>query len=138
VLPIAASVSDRIGRRRVMITGMTACVLLAYPLVALMHVGEPLPTALGQMAFAALLACSTAPLPAAMCETFPHGVRVSAVSVGYGLAYAAFGGTAPLVAAALIARTGDDLVFAWYIVAAMALSLAIAVTVRARHDQPLT
>jgi MHS family proline/betaine transporter-like MFS transporter len=138
VLPVAATVSDRIGRRRVMLTGMTACMLLAYPLVALMHVGEPLPTTLGQMTFAALLACSMAPIPAAMCEAFPRGVRVSAVSVGYGLAYAAFGGTAPLVAAALIARTGDDLVFAWYIVAATALSLAIAVTVRGRHDQPLT
>ena len=39
-----------------------------------------------------------APIPAAMCEMFPRGVRVSAVSVGYGLAYALFGGTAPLVA----------------------------------------
>ena len=38
------------------------------------------------MTFSALLAMSMAPIPAAMCETFPHAVRVSAVSVGYGLA----------------------------------------------------
>jgi MFS transporter, MHS family, proline/betaine transporter len=137
VLPIAATVSDRIGRRRVLLTGMTACLLFAYPLVSLMHIGEALPTALGQMTFAALLACSMAPIPAAMCETFPHAVRVSAVSVGYGLAYAIFGGTALLVAGALNAQTGNDLAFVWYIIAATALSLVIALTVLGRHDQAL-
>lgn len=138
VLPIAATISDRVGRRPVLLTGMTACLVLAYPLVALMHVGEPLTTAFAQMTFAGLLACSMAPIPATMCEMFPHGVRVSAVSVGYGLAYATFGGTAPLVAAALIGRTGSDVAFAWYIVAATAVSLAVALGVRGKHDQALS
>ena len=138
ILPMAAAASDRVGRKFVLLTGMTGCLLLAYPLVRLMHVGDPLLTAVGQMTFAAFLACSMAPIPAAMCETFPHGVRVSAVSVGYGLAYAIFGGTAPAVALSLIQRTDDDLAFVWYIVAATALSLGVALTVRERRDQPLT
>jgi MHS family proline/betaine transporter-like MFS transporter len=138
VLPIAAWLSDRVGRRVVMGTGMTACVLLAYPLVSAMHGASATAIATAQMTFGALLALCMAPQPAAMCEMFPHGVRVSAVSVGYGLAYALFGGTGPLVAVWLIARTGSDVAFAWYIAGVMALSLVVALTVRDQRHEPLT
>jgi MHS family proline/betaine transporter-like MFS transporter len=137
VLPIAAWVSDRFGRKLVMGAGMTACVLLAYPLVSAMHGTDPVAIAAAQMSFGALLALCMAPQPAAMCEMFPHGVRVSAVSVGYGLAYAAFGGTAPLMAVWLIDRTGNDVVFAWYIAGVMLLSLIVALTARDRRNESL-
>jgi MHS family proline/betaine transporter-like MFS transporter len=78
-----------------------------------------------------------AAIPAAMCELFPHGVRVSAVSVGYGLAYALFGGTAPTVALWLIGRTGNEVAFAWYLMAVTAVSLALAFGVKDRRGQPL-
>jgi MHS family proline/betaine transporter-like MFS transporter len=137
VLPCAAWASDRFGRKLVMLVGMTGCIVLAYPLVSLMHGTNPITIGAAQMTFSALLAFSMAPQPAAMCEMFPHEVRVSAVSVGYGLAYALFGGTAPLVAVWLIARTGNDVVFAWYVAAVMAVSLAIALTTRDRRTVPL-
>jgi MHS family proline/betaine transporter-like MFS transporter len=137
VLPLVAALSDKIGRKRLLVAGLVSCLLLAYPLVRLMHGGDPLLLAVGQLGFAALLACAMAPIPATMCETFPRGVRVSAVSVGYGLAYALFGGTAPLVAGWLIKRTGNDLAFVGYIVAVVALSLAIAATMRERRNVPL-
>jgi MHS family proline/betaine transporter-like MFS transporter len=138
VLPLVAALSDKIGRKRLMAGGLVSCLLLAYPLVRLMHSGDPALLTVGQLTFAALLACSMAPIPATMCETFPHGVRVSAVSVGYGLAYALFGGTAPLVAGWLIKRTGNDLAFVGYVVAVVALSLAIAATMRERRNAPLS
>ncbi len=137
VLPIAAWVSDRFGRKLMLVVGMRACVLLAYPLLTAMHGTGPVATAAAQMAFGAVLALQMASIPAAMSEMFPHGVRVSAVSVGYGLAYALFGGTAPPVAVWLIARTGNDVVFAWYIAAVMTLSLIIALTARDRRNEPL-
>jgi MHS family proline/betaine transporter-like MFS transporter len=137
VLPIAAWVSDHVGRKLVMLCGMTACVVLAYPLATAMHGTSALTIAAAQMAFSALLAVSMAPIPAAMCETFPHAVRVSAVSVGYGLAYALFGGTAPVVAVWLIARSGSDVAFAWYIAAVMAVSVAVALGLRDRSRTPL-
>jgi MFS transporter, MHS family, proline/betaine transporter len=137
VLPFAAWVSDLFGRKLVMLVGMTACIALAYPLASLMHGTDPITIGAAQMTFSALLAISMAPIPAAMCEMFPHGVRVSAVSVGYGLAYALFGGTAPVVAVWLIARTGNDVVFAWYIAVVMAVSLAVVLTTRDRRSVPL-
>ena len=61
----------------------------------------------------------------------------SAVSVGYGLAYALFGGTAPAVATWLINRTGNDTVFAWYLMGLTAVSLVLALSVRDGRGQPL-
>lgn len=137
VAPFAALAGDRFGRKRLLITGMTACLVLAYPLTGLMQSGEPLPVALGQMGFAALLAVYMASVPAAMCEMFPHAVRVSAVSVGYSLAYAIFGGTAPAIAIWLIGLSGNDLAFVWYLMGVTAISLGFAVTTRDRHLEPM-
>jgi MHS family proline/betaine transporter-like MFS transporter len=138
VLPVAAWISDRVGRKLVLTVGMAGCLLLAFPLLTVMHAGAVLTTAAAQMAFGALLAMQMAAIPAAMTEMFPHGVRVSAVSVGYGLAYALFGGTAPAVAVWLISRTGNDTAFAWYLMAVTAVSLVLALGVPDRRGQPLS
>jgi MFS transporter, MHS family, proline/betaine transporter len=137
VLPMAAWASDRFGRKRVLVLGMTGCLLLAYPLITAMHTGAVVTMAAAQMTFGALLAVQMASIPAAMTEMFPHAVRVSAVSVGYGLAYALFGGTAPAVATWLINRTGNDTVFAWYLMGLTALSLALALGITDRRGEPL-
>jgi MHS family proline/betaine transporter-like MFS transporter len=138
VLPIAAWLSDRVGRKLMLTVGMTACLLLAYPLLNVMHAGAVATTAAAQMAFGGLLALQMASIPAAMTEMFPHGVRVSAVSVGYGLAYALFGGTAPAVAVWLISRTGSDTAFAWYLIGLTAISLVIALGIQDRRGEPLS
>lgn len=137
VLPCAGWLSDRIGRRRMLVIGMTACLVGAYPLLAIMNSGNIAATAAAQMTFGGLLALQMASIPAAMCESFPHGVRVTAVSVGYGLAYAIFGGTAPSVALWLIGRTGDEVAFAWYIIALTLVSLALALGIRDGRGKPL-
>ena len=136
VVPLAAWASDRLGRKRLLVAGMTACLVLAFPLVSWMHRGDTLGIAAGQMLFAALLALYMASIPAAMCEMFPHHVRVSAVSVGYGLAYAVFGGTGPAIAVWLIGATGDELAFVWYLIALTALSLGVVLGLRDDHFEP--
>ena len=54
VLPIAAWVSDRVGRKIVMLCGMTGCAVLALPLATAMHGTSALTIAAAQMAFSAL------------------------------------------------------------------------------------
>jgi len=137
IAPLAAWGSDKYGRKRMLIVGMSACLILAWPLLWLMQQSEAALIATGQMTFAALLAVYMASIPASMCEMFPHAVRVSAVSVGYGLAYALFGGTAPAIAVWLISSTRNDMAFVWYIIAVTAVSLVIACTTKEQHGQPL-
>ena len=63
---------------------------------------------------------------------------MSAVSVGYSLAYALFGGTAPVFAVWLIAKSGSDVAFAWYIAAVTLVSIAVALGTRDRSRSPLS
>jgi len=92
---------------------------------------------LGQMGFAVLLGVFIGPLPAAMAETFPAPVRCSAMSVSYNVGQAIFGGTTPMVATYLIARSHDDLSPALYIMAIAAVSLGAVLCSRETAGAPL-
>ena len=121
-----AHLSDRIGRKRLIIPGAVAIILFGYPLFWLMHHHDETMILAGEIGLAVLAAAYMAPIPATLTEMFPKNIRVSAVSVGYNLAYAIFGGTVPMVAVWLIKKEHDDLAFVWYIIAAAVVSLIVA------------
>ena len=63
-------------------------------------------------------------------ELFATRVRSSGYSIGYNVSVAMFGGTAPYVATWLVARTGNDLAPAFYVIAAAIITLATVLTMR--------
>lgn len=123
LIPITAYISDRIGRRPVMLLGAVLLVILPYPLSWLMMHPQPVFALLGQLGFVVAIAIYVGPIPALLTELFPAHIRVTAVSVGYNLAFAVFGGTSPIVATWLISQSGSDIGFAWYLSAISVLSL---------------
>jgi MHS family proline/betaine transporter-like MFS transporter len=68
------------------------------------------------------------PFFAAVAELFPTRQRYTGLSVGYNIASALFGGTAPLVAALLIEWSGNSLAPGFYLSLCAAVSLVIAIT----------
>ena len=136
-VPLAAWLSDRIGRRAMLAIGYAGLVLLAYPIVWLMH--HPIPALImaGQIGLAFLIALSAASIPSAIVESFPRAVRTTAVSITYNVTFAIFGGTAPMVAVWMIERSHDDLAFVWYLIATAAVSFLASLTLRDRHREPL-
>ena len=72
-----------------------------------------------------------------MAEILPASVRCSAASIGYNLCMAVFGGTTPLVATYLIARTSDDYVPAYYLMVAACISLASVFSLKETAGKPL-
>jgi MHS family proline/betaine transporter-like MFS transporter len=58
-----------------------------------------------------------------MAELYPPQVRSTGLSIAYNFAVTIFGGFAPFIATALIARTGSPLAPAWYVMFAAAASL---------------
>lgn len=138
VIPLAAHLSDRIGRKHLVIGSATALVLLAYPLFGLMHHPDEQLILLGGIGLAVLLGIYLGIMPALVTEMFPRHIRVSAVSVGYNLTYALFGGTVPIIAVWLINREHDDLSFVWYLLAVGTVSLVVAFFVpdRAKEELP--
>ncbi|MGD1895108.1 MAG: MFS transporter [Cyclobacteriaceae bacterium] len=134
-LPIFASLSDRVGRKPVIVGGALAIILFAYPLFWLMHHHSELMIIAGGAGMALLAAAYMASIPVTLTEMFPSNIRVSAVSVGYNLAYAIFGGTIPMVAVWLIEKQHDDLAFVWYIIGAAVISLGIALSISYKNHQ---
>ncbi|EFL19132.1 integral membrane transporter [Streptomyces sp. C] len=139
ILP-AGTLSDRIGRRPVMLTGALGVTLLALPLLHLLQdpaAGAPAKAAavLGAGATVGLLA---GPGPAMLAEMFPARVRCTGLGLAYALTGAVFSGCAGLVITALTAATGDRDVPAYYAAGTCALSaLALAGLRGDDHRGPL-
>jgi len=133
----AAWLSDRIGRKPVLYFLTVGTILLAWPLWWMMHQNDPWMILLGQCGFGVVFGAGFAAIPAVMVETLPAAVRCSGVSIAYNLALGLFGGTAPLVATALVARTGDPYTPAWYLIGMAVVSLLVVVRLRETARSPL-
>jgi MFS transporter, MHS family, proline/betaine transporter len=124
ILPVAGMASDRLGRRPVLLFASAAMALLAVPLMSLMARGAPVGILVGAVGLAILVSLSGGVMPATMAELAPWRVRCTVLSVAYNIGMALLGGTTPLVAAWLLARTGHTLAPAWYLATAGAITFA--------------
>ena len=122
----AGALSDRVGRRPVLLAWAGALALLAYPLMALMARGSTGAILAGHTGLALLVAAGSGVLPATLAEAAPWRVRCTVVSVAHNLGMALLGGTTPLVGAWLVARSGVPLAPAVYLAAAGGISFVAA------------
>ncbi|MFJ3908607.1 MFS transporter [Streptomyces vinaceus] len=139
ILP-AGALSDRIGRRPVMLGGALGVTLLALPLLHVLQSpgASPWSRAGAVLLAGALVGLMAGPGPAMLAEMFPRRVRCTGLGLAYALAGAVFSGCAGLVITALIARTGDTSVPAYYAAGACALSCCALLGLRGRgHREPL-
>jgi MHS family proline/betaine transporter-like MFS transporter len=110
--------SDRIGRKPLLLTAAIGYVVLAFPAVALMTAGGTLRLLIGFAILAALLVLMLAVIGSTFPAMFPTRVRYGSFAIGYNLSTSAFGGTAPFVITALITATGTNFIPAYYLVLA--------------------
>ncbi|KJW02441.1 H+ symporter family protein [Rickettsia endosymbiont of Ixodes pacificus] len=125
VFPISAYVSDKVGRRPVLIWGIILLILSVYPIfVALGSMNFTL-AIISQVIFAGVISIYMGPIPTVLVEIFPTSIRFTGVALSYNLAAAIFGGTAPMLAMILTKVTGDNYAIAYYLIALALLSSII-------------
>jgi len=137
VIPAAGRLADRFGRRPLLLVGACGLLLLTLPLLTLMQSGGIAAILAGELGFVLLIGCYNGVNPAAVAELYPRAVRCSGVSLAYNLAFGMIGGLTPMIATWLVARTGDPLSPAFYLIGAAALSLATALCLGERAFRPL-
>jgi MFS transporter, MHS family, proline/betaine transporter len=129
--------SDYLGRRPLLITSCIGYVLFGFPFFWLVTSGYVELAAVGQLLMVLLYAPYAGVCPAFYAEIFPTRVRYTALSIGYNIAVAIFGGFAPFIATFLVQVTGNKHAPAFYVVAAAVVTLVVLLRTRETAFTPL-
>lgn len=116
MIPVLGAVADRIGRKTMMLIGSVAVAALAIPCFEMLMTGS-MTEKVGalvvlNLCLAALLSCIYSIVPA----LFAVKVRFTGMAISYNVSVALFAGTAPVLNAWLISKTGNALVPAYYLI----------------------
>ena len=128
--PMFGVLSDRIGRRPVMMAASIAYFVLPYPLFAWLQADPGLfRLAVMQIILCSAVAIGFGAISTALAEQFPARVRSTGLAMAYNIAVMLFGGFAQLIVTWLIGVTGTPLAPAFYVmfgaVAGMGASLLL-------------
>ncbi|WP_225993422.1 MFS transporter [Actinomadura rudentiformis] len=123
VLVPLGMLSDRVGRRPLLMTAAIGFLLLSYPAIRLMQSGSLVALIIGFGAVAFLLALILAVIGSTFPAMFPTRVRYGSFAIGYNVSTALFGGTAGVVVEAMINKTGDKNWPAYYLMGAAAIAI---------------
>ena len=128
--PLYGALSDRIGRRALLVAFGVLGTLFTVPLLtAIRHASGPF-EAFALIALAWLIVSGYTSINAVVkAELFPAAVRATGVGVPYAIAVSLFGGTAEYVAL-WFKQAGNESGFYWYATAIIACSLLVAALMR--------
>lgn len=129
--------SDRYGRKPLLLTGMLGFFVLSVPAFLLLGDGGLAAVSGGVLLLALSLVCLLGTMSAALPALFPTHVRYGSLSVGYNLSVSLFGGTTPLVITALISASGTDMMPAYYTMAAALVGVVAVLCMAETARRPL-
>ena len=100
--PLGGWLSDKVGRRKLMLVLTVATMALIYVALRMMLYGTPREFTIGQILLAVPIGMALGLQGAMVVEIFPLRTRVTSMSFAYSITLALAGGTAPLVSTWLI------------------------------------
>jgi MFS transporter, MHS family, citrate/tricarballylate:H+ symporter len=129
--PISGWLSDRIGRKPVMMTAFALLFILGIPCFVMMaHARTVLSLYGAALVMAPLLALGSSAMITLVVESLPQQIRSGGIGIIYAVAITVFGGSAGFVVAWLTEVTGSPLAPAWYMCAALAFGVCAMLAVR--------
>jgi MFS transporter, MHS family, alpha-ketoglutarate permease len=128
--PLYGALSDKIGRKPLLIFFGVAGTLLTVPLLTLLQQTKSPVTAFLLISAAWLFVAGYTSINAVVkAELFPTGFRATGVGFPYAITVSVFGGTAPVVAL-WFKQLGHETWFYWYLAGMILLSLLVYLTMR--------
>jgi MHS family proline/betaine transporter-like MFS transporter len=128
--------SDRIGRKPVLLAATVLGFVGAVPAFWLLNHHSVLLAFLGQLVLVVTIGTYGGTQPSIMVEAAPASVRCTAVALGYNICLGVIGGLTPLAATWLVSRTGDEISPAFLIMAAAAVTFATILRFRETYRAP--
>ena len=122
LVPFAGALSDKVGRKPMWRFSLISLFIGVVPLYMLMGQGF-YPAIIGFAVLGLLFVPQLATISATFPALFPTHVRFAAFAISYNVATSMFGGTAPVFSGWLIARTGNDLIPAYVMMAACVVGM---------------
>ena len=129
-VPVAAHLSDRIGRRRMYIIGAVFSGLFGFVYFGLLQTRSPILMFIAIAASLIPIMTLYGPQAAPIAEAFEPRLRYSGAGIGYQLASIIAGGPAPFIAAALFAAYQSGYAIAVYILCCGAISMIAALLLK--------
>ncbi|MRS16792.1 MFS transporter [Enterobacteriaceae bacterium RIT691] len=128
----AGMLSDKVGRRRVMVIAAILLLALALPLLKVLQAESSTLMVKALVVFIAggLVGMLAGPGPAMLSEMFPTKVRYTGLGLAYSLSNAIFSGCAGLIITGLIKETGNLDIPAYYVMATALVSIFALMTLR--------
>lgn len=128
---VAGRLSDRWGRKPVMLWPTLAALAISWPSFWLInHFPGPLTLFVGVGVISCLTAVNSTPVIVTLTETLPAAIRSGGVAIVYAFAISIFGGATQFVLAKAIHAVGDPLAPGWFLSAALALAIPAILLVR--------
>ena len=138
LIPLFGILSDRIGRRAVLMLAALLYLVLTYPMMAWM-LAEPslIRLAIMQVALCSAIAVGFGAISTALAEQFPVRQRSTGLALAYNMAVMIFGGFAQLIVTWLIKETGSLLAPSFYVMfgASVGLVAAYFINDRRKHAE---
>ncbi|MER8073426.1 MFS transporter [Streptomyces sp. NPDC094034] len=133
---ISARLSDRFGRKPILVTGIAAATLFAYPMLLLVQSGTVASFTIAVMAGQAIQGIILGPLAAFLAELFPTAVRFTGSSLCFQGASALGAGLTPVAASALVTASGSVALLGgvWAAVLLLCLLAVVLTTEGRRRD----
>src|SRR5690606_32252886 len=129
LVPLFGWLSDRVGRRTIMVSAAAALVIVATPAYLLMQTGM-FGTVVAVLGLSTILSAILGTYAVWSAEIFPTRTRQSGLSIAYNVTAALFAGTVPFFMTVLISVTGSLLVPCPYLMVAGAIGLIAALSLR--------